>query len=131
MIDIVILMYFNDHKRVNEENVLSKWISKLWNCGLRAWRFSFFHVLKKKSFCDYLFPRRGNLGNSRDLTKLFGNEGHSHILFVTAQPTVCFSSLGKFWVPRTAGGLVRGTGPEKWRKMTTFLKVIKMIILTS
>ena len=31
MIDIVILMYFNDHKRVNEENVLSKWISKSLN----------------------------------------------------------------------------------------------------
>ena len=70
-------------------------------------------MLARRSFCDYLFPRRRNLGNSRDLTKLFGNDGHSHDHGVTAHLLVVVACLGKFGVPRTAGGLVCGMGPEK------------------
>ena len=61
-------------------------------------------VVARRSFCDYLVPGRRNLGISRDLTIDLGNEGHSHILLVTAQLTVLVACLGKIGVPRTAEG---------------------------
>ena len=70
-------------------------------------------MLARRPNCDYLVPGRRNLGISRDLTIDLGNEGHSHILLVTAQLTVLVACLGKIGVPRTAGELVCGTGPQK------------------
>ncbi len=63
-------------------------------------------VLARRSNCDYLVPRRRNLGISRDLTIDLRNHGHSHILLVTAHLLAVVACLGKIGGPRAAGGLV-------------------------
>ena len=88
-------------------------------------------MLAPRPNCDYLVPRRRNLEISRDLTIDLRNEGYSHILLVTAHLLVVVVCLGKFWMARTAAGKVRPDGPQKMTENVKFLKVLKIINLTS
>ena len=60
--------------------------------------------------CDYLWPGARNPKIPRDLTIGSRNEGHSQIQGVLEHRLVVRVCLGKFWMARMAGELVRPKG---------------------